>query len=243
MEASRLAMACALIERAMGGRDPLALLAVVDGEPGRALGQASTIDAGELAAIRDDLLGSGVVDHIHPSWFSSPLCSVGPEARARILTLMPPELARFAVLCLERAEGRTVALPEPDPRAGLAALALAARMRPPTCTEPPRFLGDADPLAWLEATDLVPAVEVESRWPAESRRAAAIIGGEPGPALRIAALAACLACRADEASGIAAMLPWPTGRAFLAARALWALAIQPAEAEELRSRLEQVRGA
>lgn len=232
MGGSRMAAASALIARAMGGRDTRALVRVTAGEPRRALLEAARADRDQPA------VAGGGVGSAHPSWFTGPLLDLHPTMRASLLALAPPDVARLAALALERFTGEPLEDPGADPPRGLTAVRMAAALRPPLGPPPP-FLDDRsarDPLGWLDQARL-PVEEVFSRWPVEAKR---LEGTLDAP---LVALAACLAGRSDEARGFAVLLDWRTGRTFLAARSCWALLLDPDDAAELRTRLEDTHGS
>lgn len=235
MRASRLAAACVLVSRAMGGRNPAALAPVVRGALARAILEARHIDPAHAAAILDP----DVPEHLHTSWLTEPLMSLHPEARGPLVALMPRRLARLAAMALERAHGTLPAEAEVRPGRGLTALGMAAALRPPLGTTPPTFLDREqalDPLGWLERARDLPVEEVFARWPERARSL------EKGLEPRLVALAACLAGRGDEARGFAALLRFRTGRAFLTAWTHWTLALEPDEAEDLHERIDPLKG-
>jgi hypothetical protein len=124
--------------------------------------------------------------------------------------------------------------------AGQSAARLAASIRPPLGLPAPAFLdesGARDPLAWIARVGpRLPAALVTSKWPRVADRLRVTLEEN------LVALSACLAGRSDEAAGFAALLPFRTGRAFLAARALWALTLSPDEADALGSLFDAACG-
>jgi hypothetical protein len=237
MAPSRLAVACALVSRAMGGRDPAALAPVAAEVPARALGEAASLAPGELDGLAAGLLAPARVEHLHPSWLGSALARLAPAERTSIVRLMPPAMARYAALALERegcAPERPGAARAP---AGETIETRAALLAPPQGTDP-AGAGD-DPLARISGERARRAVdEVYGLWPERARRIEC--SARAGKAL--VALAACLAARPDEASGLAARLVDETGRALLAAHAGWTIALDADEAERLASRHESQGG-
>jgi len=239
MVETRLARACALVSGAMD-RDPAALCAVTAGEIARALERAAaTGEAGTR-----DLLEPGRVEHVHPSWFSTPLARLHPGARAPLLGLLPGPLARFAALALERRTGEAVQ--DAPAGRGLTVARLAASLVPPPGHDAPPWLdaaGARDPLVWVtRSASALPRTHVYSRWPGLARALEASFEQADAPADALVTLAACLAAHADDARALAARMPFDAGSALLAARARWVLALEPDDAAHLHALLVDTRG-
>jgi hypothetical protein len=236
MPESRLARACALVSRAMG-RDPAALCAVTAGQVASALGQAAAGGAREP-------LGTTRIEHVHPSWFSTPLSRLHPGARAPLLGLLPGPLARFAALALEKKTGQVVQ--DAPAGRGLTAARLAASLVPPPGHDAPPWLdaaGARDPLAWVSrCAAALPCTHVYSRWSVLARSLEPSFEHAGAPADALVTLAACLAARGDDARALAVRMPFDAGSALLAARARWVLALEPDDAAHLHAHLVDTRG-
>jgi hypothetical protein len=222
------------------GRNPAALCAVTAGQVARALEHAAT--TGDAGA--PDLLEPARVEHVHPSWFVTPLVRLHPGARAPLLRLLPGPLARFAALALEKRTGQSV---QDAPAArGLTAALMAASLVPPLGHDAPAWLdaaGARDPLAWVSrSAAALPRERVYGSWPGLASTLEASFDQAGAPADALVTLAACLAASGDDARALAARMPFDAGSALLAARARWVLALEPDDAEHLHALLVDTLG-
>jgi hypothetical protein len=202
----------------------------MEGEAARAVSQAQ-----ELVDSSAEDASVPTVRALHPSWMTKPLAALPEAARAPLLMLLDPALARYAALSLEEHTGEPLATREAARPGGLTARTLVRRwLRPPASV-----VTDVD-----IDTRRVPVDDVFSRWPDHARRIEAALLAAPEPpeprrARLLAALAACLAHRTEEAGSLAGRLERREGIALSVARDRWSRVLDRASSEPLFEKMRR----
>lgn len=234
---SRLVLATRLVAEAMQRSSPDTLLDWLEGEPARIATQAGggRGDRAEPVAL-------------HPSWIIDPVTRLPADARAPLLSMLDPEIARFAALAVQQAVGEEVMTRTGVMAGGESARSLLASQLGVLPASPGWLGGDSDPaslarrMKQMEDDDLVD--RVFDQWPEQAREGCGLIldtlGDEKNStAKRFTALAACLVAYTEQARRVALGLPRPLGLAFLATRNLFWRTLDSRSALDLAHALEK----